>query len=106
MKVRLSGDVVKSNQKGKPPAGFRRLLEQEKRGSFLLEKETPAEYVHIRSNLKSFHSTSEVTPRRSSITALKDEEEKISIVPMRTSGLLPTRRKFLQEKVEHLKIIQ
>lgn len=86
--LRTSANAFIPAFQNKPP--FRRLLEQEKRASFLLQKETPGEYVYVRSNLKSFQSTSEVTPRRSSIPMPQEEkpkEEEISIVPMRSSGL-------------------
>eukprot|EP00012_Vannella_robusta_P009143 CAMPEP_0206207634 /NCGR_PEP_ID=MMETSP0166-20121206/15709_1 /ASSEMBLY_ACC=CAM_ASM_000260 /TAXON_ID=95228 /ORGANISM="Vannella robusta, Strain DIVA3 518/3/11/1/6" /LENGTH=147 /DNA_ID=CAMNT_0053628435 /DNA_START=92 /DNA_END=532 /DNA_ORIENTATION=- len=61
---------VSANSTFKIPSGNipapKRLLEQEKRGSFLLQKETPAEYVHIRSAYKTYHASSEVVSRKGS----------------------------------------
>jgi len=70
----------------------KRLMEQEKRGSFLLQKETPAEYVHIRSSLRSFHSNSEVVSRKGSTASVESDlditEETITLEPMRSSSTI------------------
>jgi len=103
------------------PATPRKLLEQEKRGSFLLQKETPAEYVHIRSSLSTFHANSEVCVSRKGSRTIdlgiepelpKRKEEKPQerteqtetiIEPMRTSGTVS--KETLEETVIGKKLV-
>jgi len=81
---------------------LRKLLEQEKRGSFLLEKETPSQYVQVRSSLDSFHSNSEVhmsRERRSS-----QIEDTVTLTPLRDSGNIT--KEGQEEKVIGKKVIE